>query len=194
MRRLLPPTLAWFVAAWWAILPINFDTLYPVHLFGAIPILVSWLVLLGGTDSRWRRGIALAIMVGSGLLVRNEQLAYGVLFALAIAISEGKRFARWRREQRRRGPQQSGSFAGSAYASQMPGSSAWSLLKPYVIPLSIVCLLVAGCYVRSTVRYPAFPEVMRFRHTNNVGQILPSVISNVILMFGIRIRGVTTAN
>jgi hypothetical protein len=39
MRRLLPHSLAWLVGAWWAILPINFDTLYEVHLFATMPIL-----------------------------------------------------------------------------------------------------------------------------------------------------------
>src|SRR5207302_4124717 len=30
-RRLLPPAIAWLAAAWWAVLPINFNTLYDVH-------------------------------------------------------------------------------------------------------------------------------------------------------------------
>src|SRR5438105_12704948 len=33
MRSLLPPVLAWVVTAHWVILPINFDSLYEVHLF-----------------------------------------------------------------------------------------------------------------------------------------------------------------
>ena len=44
MRRLLPPALALSVAIWWAVLPINFDTLYEVHLFALLPFSppVSW--------------------------------------------------------------------------------------------------------------------------------------------------------
>jgi hypothetical protein len=41
MRRLLPPGVAWFMAAWWVILPINFDALYEVHLFVVIPVICS---------------------------------------------------------------------------------------------------------------------------------------------------------
>src|SRR5262245_48939376 len=38
MRKLLPPVaLALLVASWWAILPINFDTLSEVHLFALLP-------------------------------------------------------------------------------------------------------------------------------------------------------------
>src|SRR5215470_5118165 len=40
LRRLLPPGLALLGAAWWAILPTNYNTLYEVHLFAFLPILL----------------------------------------------------------------------------------------------------------------------------------------------------------
>src|SRR5262249_54141084 len=33
LRQLIPPGLAWLCAAWWAVLPIVFNTMYEVHLF-----------------------------------------------------------------------------------------------------------------------------------------------------------------
>src|SRR5262249_44744760 len=42
MRRMLPKPLAWVIACWWAFLPINFNTRYEVHLFGVLPLLISW--------------------------------------------------------------------------------------------------------------------------------------------------------
>src|SRR5262245_41353549 len=71
LRRLLPPGLAWLVAAWWAILPINFNTLYEVHLFALLPILGVWLVIQW-RDQPWSRGCALALLCLSCVLVRNE--------------------------------------------------------------------------------------------------------------------------
>jgi hypothetical protein len=41
MRRLLPPALGLLIAMRWAILPINFETLYEVHLFALLPVLAA---------------------------------------------------------------------------------------------------------------------------------------------------------
>src|SRR5438552_9047449 len=38
MRRILSPGLALLAALWWTILPINFNTLYEVHLFALLPM------------------------------------------------------------------------------------------------------------------------------------------------------------
>src|SRR5262249_51143111 len=58
MRQLLPPNLALLGAAWWAILPINYNTLYEVHLFALLPILLVWALVLG-KDAAWARGAGL---------------------------------------------------------------------------------------------------------------------------------------
>lgn len=54
MRQLLPPAIALLIAAWWAVLPINFETLYEVHLFALLPILAAWLVTTID-DTPWTR-------------------------------------------------------------------------------------------------------------------------------------------
>src|SRR5260370_5432346 len=71
MRKLLPPALAFLIAAWWAILPINFDTLSEVHLFALLPVLAAWLIA-GSRDTPLGRGTALAILVAATILVRYE--------------------------------------------------------------------------------------------------------------------------
>ncbi|NJR64235.1 MAG: hypothetical protein HC772_01140 [Leptolyngbyaceae cyanobacterium CRU_2_3] len=85
LRRLLPPTIAWMIAAWWAILPINFDTLYEVHLFAIIPSLAACLLILSNS-APWARGGAIGIMVATTVLVRNElSLATVAIGCICIA-------------------------------------------------------------------------------------------------------------
>jgi hypothetical protein len=85
MRRLLPPALAWVLAAWWVVLPIDFNDLYEVHMFAVIPLLLAVLAILWWPGP-WGRGCALAILLAEGLLVRNENFASAVLlFVLALA-------------------------------------------------------------------------------------------------------------
>lgn len=73
MRRLVAPEIAYLVAAWWALLPINFNSLYEVHLFALIPLLCAFVVIATwpGTVGR---GIGIGILLLSVLLVRNEVL------------------------------------------------------------------------------------------------------------------------
>jgi hypothetical protein len=81
MRRLLPPLLAWMIAAWWVVLPIDFNALYEVHLFAVIPLLLAALAILWKPGA-WGRGSAIAILAADGLLVRNENLAAAGLLAV----------------------------------------------------------------------------------------------------------------
>jgi len=81
MRRLLPPAIAWMVAAWWVVLPIDFDALYEVHLFAVIPLVLAPLAIVW-MPGAWGRGCAIAILVADGLLMRNENLAAAMLLAL----------------------------------------------------------------------------------------------------------------
>jgi len=87
MRRLLPASLAWLVAAWWVILPINFDSLYEVHLFAVLLPLVGTLLVLY-KPGIWSRGVALGILVATTLLVRNEIILSVCLWGLACLIWE----------------------------------------------------------------------------------------------------------
>jgi hypothetical protein len=41
LRRLLSPGIAWALAFWWTVLPVNYDNLYEVHLFAVITTLAA---------------------------------------------------------------------------------------------------------------------------------------------------------
>jgi hypothetical protein len=161
MRRLLPPLAAWLVAAWWAVLPINFNTLYEVHLFAAVPILTGWLILLSDNESRWKRGTALAIMAASPILVRNEQSLLMCFFAACVAIAEWRAYAKARRQNQ------------TTQAAPMPPikGELRSILTPYLVPLAIAICVLAAFLLRCSIPLSDLAPFARFRHTNNVGQI-----------------------
>jgi hypothetical protein len=79
MRRLLTPGIAWALAVWWATLPIAYDVLYEIHLFGALAGLAIALVAL-----RWSglagRATVFGLLLASALLVRNENVVAAVAF------------------------------------------------------------------------------------------------------------------
>jgi hypothetical protein len=85
MRRLLPPWIAWMAAAWWVVLPIDFNDLYEVHMFAVIPLVLAPLAVLWWPGP-WGRGSAIAILLAEGLLVRTETFASAVLLAV-LALS-----------------------------------------------------------------------------------------------------------
>src|SRR5262249_28412861 len=87
MRRLLPSGIAWWITAWWAVLPINFDTLYEVHLFALLPILVAWLAALT-IPGPWGRGICLSPLGAATVLVRAELSVAVLLFSLCCIVYE----------------------------------------------------------------------------------------------------------
>ncbi len=80
-RRLLTPGIAWALAAWWALLPINYDTLYEVHLFSLIPALVAVLIAVSTTGVKRRAGVLAVLLVG-GVFVRNELILAAVTWGL----------------------------------------------------------------------------------------------------------------
>lgn len=151
-RRLLPPLVAWLVSVWWVTLPITFNTLFEVHLFGTVPIIATWLILsgknLGEQQIRWRRGWALAALAGAALFVRNEQALYFILFSLPVLVAE---ISNWRKSTGR------------------PRITAF--LYPYLLPLLLVACIAGGFYTRAMDRYPHLFEILQARHTNNTGQI-----------------------
>lgn len=71
LRRLLSPGIAWALAVWWTVLPVNYDNLYEVHLFAVIATLAAVLIA-----ARWRgvgmRSAVFAVLLLDALLVRNE--------------------------------------------------------------------------------------------------------------------------
>ena len=149
MRTLMPPAVALMIAAWWAVMPINFDTLYEVHLFSLLPILAAWLIA-ALKDRPWNRGIALAILVAATVLVRNELIIAGILFALVCVIRE---FG----ELRQGGKVAEGGWRGRLIA--------------YAVPL-VVALGVCGIfYWRSDIQFPELAERSRSKHALNMCQV-----------------------
>ncbi|HSD23427.1 MAG TPA: hypothetical protein VLB79_03785 [Solirubrobacterales bacterium] len=73
LRRLLSPSVAWAMAVWWALLPVNYDTLNEVHLFSLLPILVAILVALRYSGTRMRAAV-FGILLGAAVVQRNETL------------------------------------------------------------------------------------------------------------------------
>ena len=145
MRMLLPPMLALLIAAWWAVLPINFETLYEVHLFGLLPILAAWLIA-GTRDDARHRGAALAVLVATSVLVRNEMtVAVVIYFAICIL--------RERRDFRKPHP---------------PGA-AGKLLAAYAVPMLVALTICLFFYWRSVEKFPQLLDTAK--HTVNMCQV-----------------------
>jgi hypothetical protein len=134
-RRLLPASAAWLVSAWWAVLPVNFDTLNEVQLFSFIPTLVA-VLLVASRPTHARRAAALAVFGASTVLVMNDLVFATVFFGL---------FCLW------------------ALASESRGNGGlrtfFLQLEPYVAGAAAAFLVVAFFYTRSTVRLPEAGEV-----------------------------------
>jgi len=96
LRRLLSPAIAWAIAVWWAILPLNYDTLNEVHLFSLLPILVAALVALRYSGPRMRAAV-FGILLGALVLQRNEILVAAIAW-LAVCNA----YEWWARRHARR--------------------------------------------------------------------------------------------
>lgn len=81
LRRLVSPAIAWVLAVWWALLPLNYDTVTELHLFAVLPGLVATFVALSWSGVRMRATV-LGILLSSAILVRNEM----VITALAWLV------------------------------------------------------------------------------------------------------------
>jgi len=205
LRRMLPHWLALLVAAWWAVLPINFDTLYEVHLFALLPVLVAWLVIMRrpptAAGGEWRRSIALAILVLSTFLVRNEMVVAVGCLGLICIVWECRNLALKFRSSVTPGRSGAGDLKDTGAPSPAPPRIPSSPANPgqrranlaevllsllltllrYALPTLLVLLLVLGAYFRSFVRYggyvlhgqpqPDLREVARIKHTLNMAQV-----------------------
>jgi hypothetical protein len=81
MRRLLTPGIAWALALWWATLPIAYDVLYEIHLFGALAGLAIALVALRWTGLAGRATV-FGLLLASAILVRNENVVAAAVFGV----------------------------------------------------------------------------------------------------------------
>ncbi len=145
LRKLLAPATALLIAAWWALLPPNFNVYYDVHLFGLLPLLVV-VLLVARSPNRRTLGISLALLAATTLLMRNEMVIATALLAVAIVVHE----RRHRRVER---------VAVRSYA----------LL--YGVPLAVVLLLAGGVYWRSYVQGSDFSKEARVKHELNFCQV-----------------------
>lgn len=149
LRQLLPPSIAWLGAAWWAVLPIVFNTMYEVHLFAALPVLAVWWLLLTA-HGPWRRAAALALLGGAAVLVRNELSVPVALLAIFLSVWE------WQA------------------AANVP-MGRWKVLRrtivAYAVCLAATAALVATAYERAYIKYPQLSETIRLKHTLNMGQV-----------------------
>jgi hypothetical protein len=140
MRGLLPPAIAWMAAAWWVVLPIDFDALYEVHLFAAIPLVLAPLAVLW-IPGPLGRGIAVAVLLTEGLLVRNENLAAAGLLAV---LSLG--YELW---------------IGRATLSRV--------IRAYGVPL-LCTILLASFFFFHRVAYDSW-DLVKAKHNVNVCQV-----------------------
>lgn len=150
-RRILPAPLAWLVGAWWAVLPINFDTMYEVHLFAVLPILVAWLVVLVWRGP-WARGITLGVFFLTTLLVRNELSIATACFAAVCLGCE----IRERRRARK---------TGEARPSLPIVAAA------YVLPILAVVAVTLAIYKHSKPKFPELGPLLEAKHTLNMAQV-----------------------
>jgi hypothetical protein len=123
MRQLMPPGIAWMAAAWWVVLPIDFNSLYEIHLFVLIPVVLAILAPMW-IPGPLGRGAGSALFFLAGVLIRQEFLVAAVLFAI-IGFA-------WDLRQTTRG-----------------NVAFRSLLVGYGVPLVLASLLVSFYYLHS---------------------------------------------
>lgn len=87
LRRLLSPGIAWALAVWWTILPINYDVLYEVHLFALLPELLAVLIALTWTGLRMRAGV-FTVLLAATVLMRNEVAVAVAVWTVAWIVYE----------------------------------------------------------------------------------------------------------
>jgi hypothetical protein len=93
LRALLPSSIAWLLAAWWATLESVFNVTVEVHLFAILPLLLS-IVLVTHLPGRWGRVLALGVLLTAAALVRNEYVVSAVLCG-AFCVWVEVRQRRW---------------------------------------------------------------------------------------------------
>jgi hypothetical protein len=149
LRRMLPHPIAWLTAAWWAVLAVNHNTQYEVHLFALLPALIAWLVILRGPGP-WSRGFGLAVLLAATFLVRNELIVAVICWAGICIVFE------W---MVRRGTQARGDVPLARVA------------LAYAVPVALAILLVGWFCSRSVVKFAALAAEVKLKHTLNMAQV-----------------------
>ncbi|MGZ5315940.1 MAG: hypothetical protein ACXWZW_12340 [Solirubrobacterales bacterium] len=89
LRRLLTPAIAWLLAVWWALLPVNYDTATEVHLFAAIPLLAA-AAIAASHQGRAARSLVLGVLLAGAVLVRTELVIAAAAWAAIWGVYELK--------------------------------------------------------------------------------------------------------
>jgi hypothetical protein len=147
MRRLLPASIALLLAAWWAVLPINFNVLYEIHLFSLACVMAAWLV--AASDTPLARGSALAMLLAAAVLVRTELSLGAVAFALVCLWREAMQ---WRHTK-----------AGEPFWRER--------IKGYALPMASALMACFGFYTRSVIKYPEILGQLHHKHAFNMCQL-----------------------
>ncbi len=146
-RRLASPGVAWLAAAWWAVVPFNFDV-FEVHVFAILPLVAAPLAVLLWPGPRGR-GIALAIMAGASVLVRNEMAVVAALLTVLFVAWE------WRY---------------TARSGEGPPSGFRTLGLAYGVPLAVSGALILFFVARSVIPLSDLRRAYRPKHTINMCQ------------------------
>ncbi|HZK80620.1 MAG TPA: hypothetical protein VFC46_06120 [Humisphaera sp.] len=147
MRQLLPSTAAWFVAVWWAVVPIHFDAWCEVHQFVVIPVLAAWLVAARPNAGPWTRGCTLALLTATTVLVRYEiAIALGVLGIYCLWTELG------------------------AMRRDFSLATSVKLLCGYLIPLLIVISIIAWFFDHSLLSLSEAMAMLHDKQTTTMAQ------------------------
>ena len=147
LRRLLSPGIAWLLAVWWAVLPVNYDTVYEVHLFALIPSLAAVLAALSLSGLRMR-SVVFGILLATAVLVRNEVVVALLVWGIA--------WIGWEVWQRRRGA---------------AGPSPRQLALATALPLAAVAALVGLVLASYGGSIGSIADAAEDKHKVNLCQI-----------------------
>lgn len=142
----LPRLLALLLTIWWIALPIHYDTLYEVHLFGTLPILIM-AVIAFRADKTWRMPLLIGVALSTTVLIRNEYSIALVVFITLASIN----------------------FARQRHQLSIPILRTSGLR--YGIVLLAVGVLIAYFYSASHIKGNAIKEASKPKHTLNMCQV-----------------------
>jgi hypothetical protein len=78
MRRLVSPRIAWALAVWWTVVPVNYDNLYEGNLYSVITTMAAVLIACAWRGTRMRAAV-FGVLLLNTLFMRSE-----TLFALVV--------------------------------------------------------------------------------------------------------------
>jgi hypothetical protein len=145
--RTLPRILAFLMVAWWVVLPIHYDTLYEVHLFGSLPLIFMVSILGANLPLRWRFPVWLFFALTTFLLVRNEYIIIFIVLCLMVGWSL---------------------VTGNELRAQ---GGAWGCVGRYGLCLVVPLLLAAAAYQLSYVKGGDVAKASAPKHTLNMCQV-----------------------